>query len=99
MREYELTYIVHPQVGPEGLTAVMEEVTKLVESHGGAVRKIEPWGLRRLAYPIRKVREGHYVFMQIGLDAKGVAEIERALKLKELVLRHLIVRISEDEEQ
>lgn len=97
MREYELTYIVHPQVDPEGLTAVIDEVKRLVESNGGAVQKIEPWGLRRLAYPIRKAREGHYVFMQISLDAKGVAEIERALKLKEPVLRHLIVRIGEEE--
>lgn len=98
MREYELTYIVHPRVDQEGLAAVMDEVKKLVESNGGTVRKVEPRGLRRLAYPIRKVQEGHYVFMQFGLEATGVAEIERALKLKESVLRHLIVRIGKDEE-
>ncbi len=97
MREYELTYIVHPQVDAEGLTAVIDEVKRAVESTGGVVHKVEPWGLRRLAYPIRKVREGQYVFMQVGLEARGVAELERVLKLKEPILRHLIVRIGEEE--
>jgi len=96
MRTYELTCIVHPQVGSEGLAAVIEEVKNLVESSGGAVHKVEPWGLRRLAYPIRKVREGQYVFMEIGLDARGVAELDRALKLKEPILRYLIVRTDAD---
>lgn len=96
MRQYELTYIVHPQVDSEGLAAVIQEVTGVVEANGGAVQKVEPWGLRRLAYPIRKVREGQYVFMEITLSAKGVAELERALKLKEPILRYLIVRTDED---
>lgn len=96
MRQYELTYIVHPQVDPEGLAAVMDEVKGLVESRGGTVHKVEPWGLRRLAYPIRKVREGQYVFMEFSLDTTGVAEMDRALKLKEPILRYLIVRTDED---
>jgi small subunit ribosomal protein S6 len=95
MRDYELTYIVHPQVDREGLEAIVEEVNALVESTGGVVHKVEPWGLRRLAYPIQKVREGHYVFLRIGLESGGVAEVERALKLKEPVIRHLIVRVDE----
>lgn len=96
MRHYELTYIVHPQVDPEGLAAVMEEVKHLVESNGGTVRHVKPWGLRRLAYPIRKTREGQYVLMEFDLDARGVAELDRALKLKEPILRHLIVRTDEE---
>ncbi|HEC33772.1 MAG TPA: 30S ribosomal protein S6 [Chloroflexi bacterium] len=95
MRDYELLYIVHPQVDQEGLTAVIEEVKALIESTGGAVHKVEPWGLRRLAYPIQKVREGQYVLMQIGLDPQGVTEVKRGLKLKELIIRHLIVRMNE----
>ncbi len=96
MRQYELTYIVHPQVNPEEMAAVIDEVKGLVESQGGTVHKVEPWGLRRLAYPIRKVREGQYVFMEFSLDARGVAEMDRALKLKEPILRYLIVRTEED---
>jgi len=95
MREYEMIFIVHPEVDQEGLTTVVEEVKGLIESAGGVVRKTEPWGLRRLAYPIQKVREGHYVFMEIGLGPDGVAKVERGLKLNERVIRHLIVRTDE----
>jgi small subunit ribosomal protein S6 len=96
MREYELTFIVRPEVDQEGLTAVIGEVQNLVESSGGTVQKVEPWGLRRLAYPIQRVREGQYVFMGVCLEPTGVAELERSLKLKETVIRHLIVRADED---
>ncbi len=95
MRDYEMIFIVHPEVDREGLSGVIEEVKGLIEASGGTVRKAEPWGLRRLAYPIQKVREGHYVYMEIGLEPDGVAKVERGLKLKEQVIRHLIVRIEE----
>lgn len=96
MRDYELIYIVHPEVDQEGLAAVTEDVKALIEANGGAVRQVKPWGLRRLAYPIQKVREGHYVYMEIGLEPEGVAEVERGLKLREQVIRHLIVRLDEE---
>lgn len=96
MRQYELTYIVHPQVDSEGLAAVMDEVKSLVESNGGTVHKVEPWGLRRLAYPIRRQREGQYVLMAFSMDARGIAEVDRALKFKEPILRYLIVRTDEE---
>ncbi|HEY75053.1 MAG TPA: 30S ribosomal protein S6 [Thermoflexia bacterium] len=95
MRDYEMIFIVHPEVDREGLSGVVEEVKGLIEANGGTVRKVEPWGLRRLAYPIQKVREGHYVYMELGLEPDGVAKVERGLKLKEQVIRHLIVRIEE----
>ncbi len=95
MRDYELVYIVHPEVDREGLSAVVDEVKALIEANGGTVREVKPWGLRRLAYPIQKAREGHYVYVEIGLEPEGVAEVERGLKLKEQVIRHLIVRTDE----
>jgi small subunit ribosomal protein S6 len=96
MREYELTFIIDPQVDQEEIGAATDEVKGLVESAGGAVREIKPWGLRRLAYPIRNRREGQYVLMEIDLGPQGVAQLERALKLKESVIRHLLVRTDED---
>ena len=95
MRDYELTYIVHPQVDQEELDGVVKGIESLVETNGGTVHKVESWGLRRLAYPIRKLREGHYIFMTVGLEAQSVPEIERMLKLNESVIRHLIVRTDE----
>ncbi len=99
MRRYELTYIVHPQVDQEGLEGVIADVRNLVESTGGVVHRVEPWGLRRLAYPIRRVREGYYVLMEIGLDGSRVAEVEQGLKFREPIMRYLFVRLDEGGEE
>ncbi len=96
MRDYELIVIFRPQLNQEELAAAIEQVKNLIESTGGAVHKTEPWGLRRLAYPIRKEREGQYVFLATAIAPRGLAEIERGLKLDERVIRHLLVRVGED---
>ena len=97
MRDYELVFIVHPQSGDkEELAAVIEDVKNLIETNGGVVQKTEPWGLRRLAYPINKIREGQYVLMHVGLEGSAIREIEQRLRLMEPVIRHLIVRLDED---
>ena len=99
MRDYELIYIVHPEVDEEGLAALADEVQSLIESTGGTIRQVRPWGLRRMAYPIKKVREGHYVLLIIGMQPQGIAELERGLRLKEPIIRHLVVRAEEGPEQ
>lgn len=96
MRSYELVFIVHPEVNGDDLTAVVEKVKGLIERNGGKVAQIEPWGLRRLAYPIQKQWEGQYVLMRLEMEPQGVAALEHGLGLTEQVMRHLIVRIEED---
>lgn len=96
MRDYELIVIFRPRFNQEELAAVIEQVKNLIESTGGAVHKVEPWGLRRLAYPIQKEREGQYVFFHTALAPQGLAELERGLKLNESVIRHLLIRLDED---
>ena len=91
MRSYELAFIVHPEVDGDDLTAVVDRVKDLVERNGGTVTQIEPWGLRRLAYPVQRQWEGQYVLMRLELEALSVAELERGLGLTEQVMRHLIV--------
>ena len=93
MRRYELIYIVHPDLEEDDLTAITERVTGLAERYGGEVTRVEPWGLRRLAYPIQKQWEGQYVLMQLDMEPQGVADLERDLGLVEPVIRHLIVRV------
>ncbi len=93
MRSYELIFIVHPEVDGDDLTAVVETVKGLVERSGGAVTEVEPWGLRRLAYPIQKQWEGQYVLIRLELEPQGVAGLERGLGLTEQVMRHLVVRV------
>ena len=93
MRSYELVFIAHPEVDEDGLTAVVETLEGLVKRSGGEVTQVEPWGLRRLAYPIQKQWEGQYVLMRLELEPQGVAELERGLGLTEQLMRHLVVRV------
>jgi small subunit ribosomal protein S6 len=93
VRSYELVFIVNPELDEDDLTAVRERVEGLIERSSGKVTKVEPWGLRRLAYPVQKQGEGQYVLMQLDIEAQGVAELERDLGLVEPILRHLIVRV------
>ncbi len=93
MRNYEMVCIIHPEVEGDDLTAVVENIEGLVERGDGRVTHIEPWGMRRLAYPIKKVEDGQYMLLKLELDPQGVAAIDRGLQLMEPVIRHLIVNI------
>ena len=95
MRDYELIFIVQPDVGDDGLEAVVQRVEQIITNHGGEVSKVDPWGKRRLAYPIRRFREGYYVRMETKLQPDGIREIEHDFKLTEPLMRHLIVRMDE----
>ena len=97
VRNYELVFIVRPEVDDEGLAAVAETIKDLVKRNGGEVTKVDLWGLRRLAYPIQKLGEGQYVLMHLNMAPKGVSELERNLGLSEQVIRHLVVRLEDDE--
>jgi len=95
MRNYEFTFIAHPDVEDEGLTGVTEKVSQFITEGGGQITNVDPWGKRRLAYPIQKQREGYYVLMQVQLDPESIVELERKLKLTEEVIRYLLVRVED----
>ncbi len=92
MHNYEFTFIVHPDVEDEGMTGVVEKVSQFITGGGGQITNVNRWGRRRLAYPIRKQREGYYVLMHVQLDPQSINELERSLKLTEEVIRYLLVR-------
>jgi small subunit ribosomal protein S6 len=97
MRDYELTYIIKPDLDPAALAGVIERVSGFVTVEGGgAITKTTPWGLRQLAYPIRRYREGQYVFSLIQIEPAAMARIEQRLRMNEDVLRFLMVRADED---
>ncbi len=90
---YECVLIARNDVTQQQVEAVADQIATQLEGEGGAVQKREYWGLRSLAYRIKKNRKGHY--MLLGLDAKpaSLAEIERQLGLNEDILRHLSIRV------
>ncbi|MCL5994477.1 MAG: 30S ribosomal protein S6 [Chloroflexi bacterium] len=94
-RSYELTFIVKPDVDATNLTAIIDRVKEFITAEGGTITKVDQWGLRRLMYPIRKYREGHYVFALVQLDAPSIARIESRLRLTEDVIRYLLIRADE----
>jgi small subunit ribosomal protein S6 len=95
LRDYELVFIVRPDLEDEAVQGLIDRVAGLIREYGGEVKKVEPWGRRKFAYFINRYREGYYVLMQFVLNARRVADLERWLLLNEDVVRHLIVRLDE----
>ena len=95
MNEYELTYIVHPDVDETKLTAIEDKVKDLISNNGGQLLKVEHWGRRQLAYPIKKVKEGQYVFMVAQLPAQLPRDLENQFRISEDILRYLLIRKDE----
>jgi small subunit ribosomal protein S6 len=94
-REYELTFVIRPDMDDEGFAAVREKVAGYVQTVGGEITNTSPWGRRRLAYPIRRFVEGYYVFMLLQLETNALPELERNMRLNEDVIRHLAIRKDE----
>lgn len=90
-REYELMYIVRPDVDDETLAAAVASVRALIEGTGGAVLKTTMWGKRRLAYEVKHLRDGHYVIVRANVEPERVREIERALTIHDQVFRHMLI--------
>lgn len=93
MRNYELSVIVSPEVEEEALEATMDQIKQFITTGGGQVTKVDVWGRRRLAYPIRKHLEGYYAVFQAQMPQEALPELERSLKLSEDVIRYLLVRL------
>lgn len=95
-RQYELVYVVSPEVTDEGVTELHERVVEIVGQLGGSIDKTDNWGRRRLAYEIDRHREGTYVIELITGPGALVTELERRLRVMEQLLRYLVVRVDED---
>jgi small subunit ribosomal protein S6 len=92
VRDYELGIVVSPEASEEQTRAILDRVTQIVQTNGGQVVKVHPWGRRRLAYPIERHRDGLYFFLDLAITPQTVLEIDRNLKVTEEVVRHLLVK-------
>ena len=93
MALYEHLLIARQDISAQAVDALATHLKTIVEGEGGKVEKQEYWGLRSLAYRIKKNRKGHYVLLNINAPSKAVAELERQLKINEDVLRFLTVKV------
>lgn len=96
VRQYELIYITPPESTEEALAELHNQVQAVVDRFGGNIEKTENWGRRRLAYEIAGHREGVYVLELINGPAELNAELDRRLRVFDIVIRHMVVRVDEE---
>jgi small subunit ribosomal protein S6 len=96
VRQYELVYIAPAETTEEALAELHAQVAAVVDRFGGNIEKTENWGRRRLAYEIAGQREGVYVLEVINGPAALTAELDRRLRVFDVVIRHMIVRVDEE---
>jgi small subunit ribosomal protein S6 len=95
MRIYEELFIVRPDATEEEIDPFIEQMKAVIVSAGGTVDKTEKWGIRKLAYRVAKREEGYYVLFQVTSGPEAVKEMERRLRVSDLVLKFITVRIDE----
>jgi small subunit ribosomal protein S6 len=97
MALYEHLLIARQDISAQQVDALATHLKTIIESEGGKVEKQEYWGLRSLAYRIKKNRKGHYVLLNINSPARAVHELERQIRINEDVLRYITVKVDQFE--
>ncbi|MCS6780520.1 MAG: 30S ribosomal protein S6, partial [Geminicoccaceae bacterium] len=95
---YEHTLIARPDLTAQQAQALGETIAQLLSEQGGKVTKTEYWGLRNLAYRVKKNRKGHYLHFNIDAPPAAITELERTERINEDVLRYLTVRVDKLED-
>lgn len=95
MHDYELVMVLNPDIVEEDVAAAIERVTVAITTRGGEVAEVQPWGRRRLAYPIKRHNEGNYVLTNLRMDPARAHELESGFMISDDILRHLLIRKDE----
>ena len=98
MSLYESVIIIRQETSTQQVEALADTYQEIIKENGGSIEKRENWGLRSLAYKIKKNRKGHYILFNIDAPSAAVQEMERLMSLNEDILRYLTLRIDEFEE-
>lgn len=96
MRNYELMYIIRPNIEEEEQKSVMERFNAILTDNGATIEKVDEMGSRRLAYEINDFRDGYYVVINFKGDEKAVNEFDRQAKFSDEIIRHMAVRLDEN---
>lgn len=93
MRQYETLMLFSPEMPGERLQEILATISRIVERGGGKVLQEDDWGMRTLAYPVRKQTRGHYVRLEYAVPGEVIAEIERNLRIAEGVFKFVSVKL------
>ena len=94
LADYEMVYIVNPEVDDEALESRIESISQFISGRNGVVDEVERWGKKKLAYPIKHFLEGNYVLTRFKVSPAQCKELEANLKISEEVIRHLLIKLS-----
>jgi small subunit ribosomal protein S6 len=93
LNDYELVFIVHPEVADDALDPLVNNVTQFITGKEGSITEVTRWGRKKLAYPIKHVLEGNYVLIKFKLDPSANKELENNLKISEKIIRYLLIKV------
>jgi len=95
MRHYETTYILRPNLGEDQFTEIIERTNAIVTDDDGSIIDIDRWGIKNLAYEIKKETQGYYVYMNYAAHGTTVSEIERIFRIDDRLLRYLTIKLAD----
>ena len=93
MRHYELVCIIHPDLDEAAFNGIIEKIKTWVTEIKGSADKVEVWGRKRMAYTIKKHREGQYVLFNLSLEPAATAALEQNLRFQESIIRYMITAV------
>ena len=95
MTKYERVLIARQDLGASQVSSIVSDMSKVIANQGGEVVRVDNWGLKNLAYRIKKNRKGHYVLLNISAPAQAIAEYERLLRVNEDIIRYMTVKVED----
>jgi len=95
MRRYETIFIVRPNIAEDEIDAVIKRTSSIIEGDGGTIIKVDKWGLKKLAYLIKKENQGYYVYVDYAGIPASVSEIERLFRIDDKTLKYLTVKLAD----
>lgn len=95
MTNYESVIIARQDLASNQLNTIISDLSDVIKNNGGQVVRVDSWGLKNLAYRIKKNRKGHYYLLNISAPAAAVAEYQRVLGINEDVIRFMTIKVDE----
>jgi len=94
LQDYELVYILSPEMTDEALETRVNGISEFITTREGVIGAMDKWGKKKLAYPIKHFLEGNYVLARFKMSPARCKELEASLRISEDVVRHLLIRVS-----
>jgi len=95
LRNYELALVFDPSLDEQGIEDELSKITKIIEEGQSKVDDIDKWGIKKLAYPIKKQENGFYCFVHFQAEGELLDELDRVNRINDMILRHLIIKLDQ----